>query len=272
MEETFNTWSEVIDRLEEETGYDVELFEATDLAAVVESTIAGDLDVVHLGPFGHLIAQQNGAEISTVGATAGTSAGADNEAVAIVREDSPVQDLADLEGEDVCFISPSSATGYLFGAAAFIDAGIDPENDLNPMFIGDHGSAALTMYEGECAAAFTYREYGERSVYEDNPEIAEGDLRTLWQTEVPEAGVAISTNLPEDVHDTLRTALLEINGTNVLESSDCPDDLIVEPDDGSGAFCGIWPNFSWGLDEQDDTYWEPIRLVCEATDAPACST
>jgi phosphonate transport system substrate-binding protein len=271
VEETFDQWSLLIERIQEETGYEIELFEATDLAAVVESTIAGDLDIIHLGPFGQLIAHQNGAEISTVGATSPTSAGVNNASVAVVRGDSPVQDLADLKGEDVCFISPSSATGYLFGAAAFLELGIDPENDINPIFIGDHNSAVRTMWDGECAAVFTYRDYAERVAYDDNPDIPAGELRILWSEEVPEAGLAISTKLPEDVQDTLRAALLDINGTAELEAGNCPEGLIVDPEDGSGEFCGIWPNQGWGLEEQDDTYWEPIRVVCEATEAPACA-
>lgn len=270
VEETFDQWSEVIERLEEETGYEIELYEATDLAAVVESTIAGDLDIVHLGPFGQMIAHENGAEITTVGATAPTSAGVNNASVALVRDDSSSQTIADLNGEDVCFISPSSTTGYLFGAKAMLDEGIDPDADINPIFVGDHASAVRTMYDGECEAVFTYRDYGERIVYEDNTDIAEGEIRTLWQEEVPEAGLAISTELPDETQAELRDALLGINGTSELEG--CDPENIIDPPDGSGEFCGaIWPNDGWGLVEKDDSYWEPIREVCEATDAPACA-
>lgn len=272
MSETFNQWGYLIERLSEETGYEIELFEATDLAAVIEATIAGDLDIIHLGPFGHLIAHQNGAEISTVGATAPTSAGTNNAAVALVREDSRFDDLEDLEGEDVCFISPSSTTGYLFGAAAFQQLGIDPETDLNPIFIGDHASAVRTMYDGECAAVFTYRDYAERVVFEDNPDIDSKSVRVIWKETVPEAGLAVSTTLPQDVQDTLRSAMLELNGTNELEAGSCPDERVVEPEDGSGTFCGIWPNLGWGLEEHDDTYWEPVEVVCRETNAPACAS
>lgn len=87
--ETFDQLSFFIDRLEEDTGNEIELYEASDLAAVIEATIAGDLDIVHLGPLGQMIARDNGAEITAVGATAPTPAGPNNASVAVVREDSP---------------------------------------------------------------------------------------------------------------------------------------------------------------------------------------
>jgi phosphonate transport system substrate-binding protein len=267
--ETFNQWSFLIDLIEEDTGYQIELFEATDLPAVIEATIAGDLDIIHLGPFGQLLARQNGAEIATVGATAPTSAGVDNASVGVVRDDSPVTELADLEGEDICFVSPSSATGYLFAAAGFIEEGIDPEIDINPIFVGDHSSATRSMYDGECAAVFTTRSQAEKEFYENNPDVQPGELRAFWSEEVPEGGISISTNLPQDVQDTLRTTLLELNGTAILADDRCSDDRIFEDEDGN-SFCGAWVNYWWGLEEADDTYWEPVRVVCEATEAPAC--
>lgn len=268
---TFNQYEFVLGLLEEDTGYEYQLFEATDLAAVIEAGIAGDLDVISLGPFGMLIALQNGAPMKTIGAMAPTSAGPDNAAVAVVRADSPASSLADLEGQDVCFISPSSATGYLFGAAALLDLGIDPESDMNALFGGDHASATRAMYDGECAAVFTYREYAEKVVYDDNPDMEPGALRVLWSVDVPETGIGVSTNLPQEVQDTLRTSILALNGTNVLADGRCPDDRVVT-DAENGDFCGVWYNLTWGAVEADDSYWEPIRFVCEATEAPACTS
>lgn len=232
MTETFNQWSFLIDLIEEDTGYEIELYEASDLPAVIEAAVADDLDIIYLGPFGHLIARQNGAQMSTVGASSATPAGVNNASMGVVRADSTVQELADLEGQDVCFVSPSSATGYLFGAAGLVEVGLDPERDINPIFVGDHSSATRAMYDGECAAVFTTRSQAEVEFYADNPDVNDGDIRVFWSAEVPEGGVAISTTLPEEVQTTLRETLLALNGTNVLADGRCPDDRIVTGEDG----------------------------------------
>lgn len=270
VEETFNSWSYFIEMLEEDTGYEVELYEATDLPAAVEAAVAGDLDLVHLGAFAQVIAQDNGADMSAVGATAGTSAGPDTEAVAAVRSDSGISDLEDLKGQDVCFVSPSSGTGYLFGAAALHDLGIDPETDVNPIFVGDHISAFSTMYSGECAAVFTYNDLADYIFFEDNPDVPEDAIDVIWRTTVPEGGISMSNQLPEDVQENLRKSILSLNGTELIESDRCPADRTVTNEDGEPSCEPITPGW-WGLVEVDDDYWEPVRRACKAVDAPACA-
>lgn len=269
VEETFNAWSFFNEILEEDTGYQIELYEATDLAAVVEAAVAGDLDLVHLGAFAQVMAYDNGAEMVPVGATADSAAGPETEAVAAVRADSGLSQLSDLEGEDVCFASPSSGTGYLFGAAALHDLGIDPETDVNPIFVGDHISAMHSMYDGECAAVFTYGNLPDFIFYDDNPDVEPGSVEVIWRTQVPEGGISMSTDLPQDVQDTLTEAILSINGTELVADDRCPDDRIVEKD-GEPSCEPITPGW-WGLTEIGDDYWDPVRRACEAVDAPACT-
>ena len=126
------------------------------------------------------------------------------------------------------------------------------------------------MYDGECAAVFTYRDYAENVFFTDNPDVSKDDVKVIWSEPVPEAGISISTNLPKDVQDKLRETLLAINGTNLLADDRCPEDRVVTDAEGE-EFCGAWPNKWWGLEEVDDTYWEPVEVVCRATDAPACA-
>ncbi|MGQ7788828.1 phosphate/phosphite/phosphonate ABC transporter substrate-binding protein [Nesterenkonia sp. K-15-9-6] len=267
--ETLDNWSFFIDKFEEETGYQIELFEATDPAAVIEATIAGDLDFVQLGPFAQWIARDNGAQLDTVGATAPDEQGPRNEAVAAVRADSGIEDITQLAGEDICFISPGSATGYLFGAAAFLSEGMDPERDVNGIFVGDHASAARSMYDGECAAVFTHREYAEVIFFDDNDDVEPGALDIIWRDEVPEGGISVSTEIDEELQTMITETILELNGDAIYERGECPDDLQAEGE--TGDFCRVMGQF-WGIVSEDESYWEPIAEVCELTDAPACQS
>lgn len=265
---TLDTWGAFVSILERELGIPVQLFEATDLAAVIEAAIAGDLDVVHLGPFAQVIARDNGARLRTVGATSPDAQGPRNAAVAVVRSDSAITDLAQFADEDVCFISPGSTTGYLFGAAALDAIGIDPETGLNPIFTGDHFSGLRTMFDGECAAVFTFREGAEVIWPAQEDDVEPDDLRIIWSIVVPEGGLSISTDLPPGFQDRLSELMLSINGDDVYAAGLCPDNLVGEYPDGT-PFCRIIANF-WGLQAADESYWQPVKEVCEATNAPAC--
>lgn len=266
-EETLGSWEFFIEKFEEDTDYEIEFYEASDAAAVIEAAIAGDLDFVHLGPFAQWIARENGAALDTVGVQSPDELGPRNQAVAMVRADSGISDIAELEGEDVCFITPGSTTGYLFGAAAFLEEGIDPETDLNGIFVGDHPSAARTMYDGECAAVFTHRQMAELTFFEDNEDVDPEDVEIIWSEDVPEAGISVSTNLPEDVQDTVRETVLALNGNDIYDDDRCPEDRIVEGE--TRDYCEML-NDMWGMVDEEDPYWEPIGEVCRLTDAPAC--
>lgn len=260
LEATLAVWSTFYALFEEETGMQLELFEATNVAPVVEATIAGDLDLIMLGPFAQVLARDNGAEIETVGYLIDTPEDAENTSVGLSLADGGVKDIADLAGKDVCFVDPGSASGYLFPAAGFLDEGIDPEEDLNALFVGDHISAVDAMVAGECEAVFTY---SANDVYVSAPD----DFNRFWQEEVPNPGFSISKELDSDTRQVIVDAMLKINGDLADERGLCTDENTVPGPDG--PVCQAL-GASWGVVAADDSYWESLRWVCEKTKAPAC--
>lgn len=261
VEATLSSYSTFTSLFEEETGYKIEFFEATNVAPVIEATIAGDLDLVMLGPFAQVMARDNGAQITTIGPLVDSPWSHDNTSIGLTLADSGLTSIKDLKGKDVCFIDPASATGYLFPAAAFIEAGLDPETDVNALFIGDHTSAVQAMAAGECAAAFTH---GTNLEYTANPD----KFTKIFDQVVPSPGFSVSTKLPDDVRKKVTDAVLKINGDLALERDVCPADKTFT-DDEHGTFCHAVDVF-WGAIPQDDSYWESLRVVCEKTRAPAC--
>lgn len=259
-EATLSNYEVFIELFEQETGMNIELFEATSLAPVVEATIAGDLDLVMLGPFAQVMARDNGAKIETVGALIDDPALPEAYSMGIVRSDSEFDSLEDLGGQDVCFIDPGSASGYLFPSAAFLDVGIDPETGINPIFVGDHFSAVEVMKDGECATVFTF---GNNERYQKDP----SEFKKIWESEVPGPGISISTELDDETKRIVADAVLKINGDFAMEQDRCDDERTVETE--NGVLCQAVATF-WGVIPQDDSYWEDLRQVCEATRAPAC--
>lgn len=267
--ETAAQWDAYITAVEQALDVEIVLLEATESVGVIEAAIAGDLDIVHLGPFGQMLAFDNGAELVTVGATGPTPDGPNNAALGAVRADSDIEELADLEGRDVCFVSATSTTGYLFAAAALEGLGIDPEADINGVFVGDHANAVRQMLDGECDAAFSFREQIEVLTPQNEDGVEPEDLKVIFRQEVPEGGLTISKQLSEAAQERLAQALLDSNGTAIAEAEGCGNLPIEEHTDGS-PYCRVIAGESWGLVAVDDTYWQPVRDVCEATNAPAC--
>lgn len=266
---TYEIWEQFVGLAEEELGVEVELFEATATPAVVESAVAGDLDLVFMGPLGSMLMLDRGAPVATVGYVSGSPQMPPMESVAVTRADSGITDLRDLAGQDVCFNNPASTSGYLFPATGLSQQGIDPETDINAIFVGDHRSVLRTVFEGECAAGFSFAQLAERTFAEDNDDVEQSDFATIWRTETLESGMMISTDLPEEMQERIADFLFSIDGDSVQEAHGCSSDILLMDHPDGTQYCAVFGTF-WGLTEADDSYWEPAREVCEATDAPAC--
>src|SRR5262249_14467569 len=111
------------------TGKDVEYYQATDYAALIEATIAGNVDVAFLSGFTYYVPPESG-PATTPSAAAVTEEGADPGyySVAIANESSSATKLEDFAGKNVCFVSETSTSGRLFPLSMLQGAGVEPES------------------------------------------------------------------------------------------------------------------------------------------------
>ena len=59
-----------------------------------------------------------------------------------------------LAGKKVCFVDPSSTSGYLFPSYNLLKAGVDPKTDVTPVFAGKHDVSVQKVAAGtECRTA-----------------------------------------------------------------------------------------------------------------------
>jgi len=75
----------------------------------------------------------------------------------IASKESRFKDVASLAGSRIAFVSPRSASGYVFARAALIDAGLDPHHDfVNARFLGTHEAVIRAVLSGEADAGATF--------------------------------------------------------------------------------------------------------------------
>ena len=61
-----------------------------------------------------------------------------------------------VRGKVVGFTDPTSTSGYLFPALQLLDAGIDPEEDIQSVFVGSHDAAVIALLNGDVEIAAAY--------------------------------------------------------------------------------------------------------------------
>lgn len=271
------SFGQVISLLEEGLGVDIEFFQATDYAGIVEAQIAGSVDLAQYGPFSYIIAVTNGAEIEPVGAQIsgeGVEPGYQSFGIT-TAENAEIDSLEDFAGKNVCFVDPSSTSGYLYPSAGLLDVGVDPESDVTPVFAGGHDASVLSVVNGDCDAGFAYDTMVESQLI-DSGDIAQGDVKIVWESEIiAGAPIAVRTELPQSMRDEIaRIINTEANVGYLTDAGTCSDPATADSTAPAVtasdlAPCEL-PDGVWGFASVDDAFYDGVRAVCDTTQAEAC--
>ncbi|WP_022888817.1 phosphate/phosphite/phosphonate ABC transporter substrate-binding protein [Agromyces italicus] len=248
--DTETNYQPLMDYLAAETGKTVEYHESTDYAALIEAAVAGKIDVASFSGFTYVTATNNGAAITPISSIIteeGQEPGYYSQA--IVPKGSDITELADFAGKKVCFVDPSSTSGYLFPSYNLLNEDVDPKTDVTPVFAGKHDVSVTKTGEGvECEAGFA----------EDSEVVKSDKVEVIAETMVPGAPIVVSDTLPEELKTQLTEILGEVTIDEIIESG-------VESADSEGfrsVFFATLP--------VDDEYYDTIRDICEKTEAEQC--
>ena len=248
--DTETNYQPLMDYLAQETGKTVEYHESTDYAALIEAANAGKIDVASFSGFTYVTAKNQGAKITPISSIT-TKAGAEPGyfSQAIVPVGSDITSVADMTGKKVCFVDPSSTSGYLFPSYNLLKNDIDPETDITPVFAGKHDVSVQKVGEGvECEAGWA-----------EDSEVAKSDAVTVIdETMVPGAPIVVSDALPAELRGQITELLAEVSVDEIVAAG-------IESAD-SEAFRSVF----FETTPVDDAYYDTVRDICKTTNASQC--
>ena len=128
-------------------------------------------------------------------------------------------DLERVRDETVAFVDPNSTSGYLFPAVQLMDMGIDPERDVNGLFVGGHDAAVLAVYAGDTRFGTAYED-ARNMICDQYPDIGEKVIVFDYAPMIPNDGVQLRPGLPDDLKEAIIRAFLKLTE----EQADLPDD------------------------------------------------
>jgi phosphonate transport system substrate-binding protein len=236
------------DYLSAELGIPVESFVPNDYTGLIAAMEAGQADIGAFGPFSLLQAQDEaGAEIILQSARDGSvtyhtqwmtndpDTYCEDEPEAnedgllfcngtLDAEEGPVGEdaIASIEpGTAISFVEQASASGYIFPAVQLLDAGLDPTTDIEPIFSGGHDNSVIAVCNGDAPIGVSFND--ARTILE------EGDCENMdsvvvfaLSPEIPNDGVAVRGDLPDDLKQQIADALIAYaetdEGKEVLDS------------------------------------------------------
>lgn len=251
----------VLDMLEKETGKQIEFQQATDYAAIIEGQRAGKIDIAQYGAFSYVRARSSGVRTSAVASQVeekGEQPG--YRSYGIVQSGSRITGLDGFRGKKVCFVDPSSTSGYLYPRAGLLEAGIDPESDITPVMAGGHDASALSVASGQCDAGFAYDTMVDSQLIEKG-QLKKGRLTTVWKSElIAGPPIAVSDDLDAGLRKTIAEAVQQKANADYLRANGY-----------CGQDCPVGDSGGWGFVKVDDSFFDGVRKVCDITKDKQCT-
>lgn len=169
----------VADYLTNRLGVQVKYQPSVDYAAVVAGFKRGD---IHMGWYGGLTGVQARLAVPDSEAIAQRGRDAAFHSVFIVQAGLDVKELKDLKSLTLTFGSESSTSGHLMPRYFLVQAGIDPDKDLNgkPNFSGSHDTTWKLVESGAYQAGALNEDVWERAVRDSAVNLSK--VRVFYKT------------------------------------------------------------------------------------------
>ena len=113
-------------------------------------------------------------------------------------------------GTTVSFVTETSASGYIFPATVLITNGIALDS-IEPLFAGAHDASAIAVCEGNAEVGVSFDD--ARSEATTGCDLNTKVVVFAYGPEIPNDGVVVAGDLPEDLKAAIKQALLDYAAT-----------------------------------------------------------
>lgn len=227
--ELAESWSPVLSWLTAKTGIQLRFATAPSIPAFEQRLADGKYDFAYMNPYHYTVFSQKPGYQALAKEKNRRIQG-----ILVVRTDSPIKELKDLEGETLVFPSPAAFAASILPRAELRKKGIS----FTPKYVSSHDSVYLNVAKG------LYPAGGGITRTLTMATDVRDDLKILWTTEgyTPHA-IAAHPSVPVEVRLTIQSAMLQMN----------------EDNEGRKLLQAI--GFKEGVTTATDTDWNDVRSL-----------
>ncbi|MBU4336618.1 MAG: phosphate/phosphite/phosphonate ABC transporter substrate-binding protein [Actinobacteria bacterium] len=129
--------------------------------------------------------------------------------------------ITKVKGAKVAVLGPASPAGYIYPILALQEAGIDTDTDIQQIPVTANDASVLAVYNGDAEVGFSYWDARD-IVAKDTPDVGQKVVVFALTDEIPNDGVALTSDLPAALQTEITQDLEEYSssdeGSKVLQS------------------------------------------------------
>jgi phosphate/phosphite/phosphonate ABC transporter binding protein len=201
----------IIDAAAKKIGLKPMVIIVSDYDALGTALVSKKADVGWFSPFAYVSARDKDAIVPL--ATPQVNHSTSYEGYIIVRADSGIDTLDDLQGKDFGFVDKESASGYVYPKALLAEHGKNPNTFFkNTSFLGSHNQVIEAVLAGTVDGGATYTDAFNSAKKSGLPM---DKIKIIARTEpIPKDVIAVRSNMDSKTAEALKQALLEIDDNN----------------------------------------------------------
>lgn len=196
IDEVEQAWNPVVERISQDAGIKIQLQLYPSIPQFESAFLAGSPDFVYLNPYHQVMAKRAQGYIPLVRDGSALLSG-----VLVVRHDSPIHTVQDLDGKVIAFPAP-----HAFGASLYMRGLLGELYRLNikPDYVGNHDNVIRDVLAGEAAAGGIVR-----SMLQRKSAGLRDQLRVLYETPaVAPHPLSAHPRIPREVRDKVVASIL----------------------------------------------------------------
>ncbi len=195
-------WRPILNELEERTGHHFVLRGSATIPAFEKEFSTGNFDFAYMNPYHVVIASRDQGYVPLV-----RDVGRKLYGIIVVRKDSPIKSVAELDGKKVVFPAPNALGATLLSRSELLDK---YQVSVSPDFVQTHSSVYLNVALGEAVAGGGV----QKTLARQAPEISD-TLRVLYRTQkVSPHPFTVHSRVPESVRQKVLDAMLDMGKTD----------------------------------------------------------
>lgn len=194
-------WQPILDAVSQSSGVQLKLTTSTDIPEFEQQFNVGDYDFAYMNPYHAIVANEKQGYTPILRDTGRSLFG-----IIVIKKDSPIQSVSELDGKTVAFPSPNS-----LGAALLPRAEFDRTFNIkvNELYVKSHSSVYLNVLLGKATAGG-----GVKKTLSLEPDEIRNQLRVLYETtKVPPHPLTVHPRVDTAIQEKVSAAFLELGST-----------------------------------------------------------